>query len=165
MPAEVCGRIKEQTGLRALTRDDFTWTTISYYLRRTGIPMNFGITVSLGFIVGSAIAGQTFYLFTIENLKQFGTLKAMGVPNARLVGMILLQAAVVGAGRLWHRHRPGRRLWRPDEVAAKTVPPAFYMPWHVPALTALAVLVIIALSSLISIRRVLVLEPAIVFRG
>ena len=60
-----------------------------------GRPGNFGITVALGFIVGAAIAGQTFYLFTVENLRQFGSLKAMGVENGRLVGMILFQAAVV----------------------------------------------------------------------
>ena len=41
-------------------------------MEKTGIPINFGITVVLGFIVGTAIAGQTFYLFTVENLKQFG---------------------------------------------------------------------------------------------
>ena len=55
--------------------------TIDYYLRYTGIPFNFGITALLGFLVGTAIAGQTFYNFTIENLKQFGALKAMGMTN------------------------------------------------------------------------------------
>src|SRR5437763_16568130 len=58
--------------------------------------MNFGITIRLGFIVGVAIAGQTFYLFTVENLRQFGALKAMGVCNGRILRMILLQALVVG---------------------------------------------------------------------
>ena len=72
------------------------WLTIGYSMRSTGIPVNFGITVALGFIVGTAIAGQTFYLFTLENLKQFGALKAMGVTNKRILVMILLQAAVVG---------------------------------------------------------------------
>ena len=33
-----------------------------FYMQKTGIPINFGITVLLGFIVGMAIAGQTFYL-------------------------------------------------------------------------------------------------------
>jgi putative ABC transport system permease protein len=87
----VARRVREQTGLQALTSDEFAWKTIDYYLRFTGIPANFGITVALGFIVGIAIAGQTFYLFTVENLKQFGALKAMGVSNGRLVRMILLQ--------------------------------------------------------------------------
>src|SRR5262249_19809207 len=93
---EVCRRIEAHTrptaarpGLKALTREDFMWMTINYYLKRTGIPINFGITVALGFVVGAAIAGQTFYLFTVENLKQFGALKAMGVSNWRLIGMSL----------------------------------------------------------------------------
>src|SRR5438093_73101 len=94
---EVCQRIQERTGLMALTQEQFFWKTIAYFLGSTGIPVNFGITIALGFIIGVAIAGQTFYLFTVENLKQFGSLKAMGLSNARLVGMILLQAVVVGA--------------------------------------------------------------------
>src|SRR5207237_1934325 len=93
---EACARIHEQTGLAALPRQGFADRTIDYYLERTGIPINFGITVALGFVVGAAIAGQTFYLFTVENLKEFGALKAMGVSNIRLVGMSLLQALVVG---------------------------------------------------------------------
>lgn len=164
-PQEVCERIREQTGLAAQTREQFMETTIRYYLKRTGIPINFGITVLLGFIVGSAIAGQTFYLFTVENLKQFGALKAMGVSNLRIVEMILLQALLVGV--IGYGIGIGLAAGFGDlmQHASKTVPPAFYMPWQIPVLTAVAVLVIIALASLVSIRRVLVLEPAIVFRG
>src|SRR4029077_8982710 len=94
-PQQVCRSIQESTGLAARTRNDMIWFVIGFYLRSTGIPVNFGITIALGFIVGTAIAGQTFYLFTLENLKQFGALKAMGVSNWRLVGMILLQATIV----------------------------------------------------------------------
>ena len=92
----LCVKISNQTGLMALTRDQFFWRTVNYFLRSTGIPVNFGITISLGFIVGAAVTGQTFYLFTLENLKQFGALKAMGVTNTRILGMIVLQALVVG---------------------------------------------------------------------
>ena len=95
-PEVVADRISKMTGLRARTSSDFSWATIMYYARYTGIPVNFGITCVLGFLVGTAIAGQTFYNFTIENIKQFGALKAMGVTNTRIVGMILLQAMVVG---------------------------------------------------------------------
>jgi putative ABC transport system permease protein len=163
IPAEeVCRRIEEQTGLRALTSRDFAWATIRYYMERTGIPINFGITVLLGFLVGSAIAGQTFYTFTIENLKQFGALKAMGVSDRRIIGMVLLQAAVValigyglgvGLAALF------------GELTKNASKLAFFMPWWVLVGTAVAVVLIALLSSLLSIRRVLVLEPAIVFRG
>lgn len=161
---EVCDRITAQTGLQALPRDKFFWKTITYYMERTGIPINFGITVALGFVVGAAIAGQTFYLFTIENLKQFGSLKAMGVSNLRLVGMILLQALIVSllgyglgvGGAVLFGIMMGR--------ASETVPPAFFMTWHILLGVGAAVLLIAMLASLISIRRVLVLEPAIVFK-
>ncbi|MFM7922353.1 MAG: ABC transporter permease, partial [Planctomycetaceae bacterium] len=70
-PQQLAQRISQQTGLKALTWDQFFWLNIGYYIENTGIPVNFAITVTLGFIVGGAIAGQTFYLFTLENLRQF----------------------------------------------------------------------------------------------
>jgi putative ABC transport system permease protein len=94
---EVCRRIEKQTGLRALTNEQFGWVTMVYFLRKTGIPFNFGVTVALGFIVGTAIAAQTFYLFTIENIKQYGALKAMGAGNFNLLSMIVVQALLVSA--------------------------------------------------------------------
>jgi putative ABC transport system permease protein len=164
---DVCGRIREQTGLQALTREEFIWKTVRYYLQRTGIAINFGITVALGFIVGAAIAGQTFYLFTIENLRQFGALKAMGVSNTRILGMSFLQAIVVGA--LGYGVGVGGAAifgWFFIFVtASRGVPPAFFMPWQIFAGTAVAVVLIVFAASLVSIRRVLVLEPAVVFRG
>jgi len=57
---EVCRRIEKQTGMRAVTGPQFEWITMDYFMRKTGIPFNFGITVALGFIVGTAIAAQTF---------------------------------------------------------------------------------------------------------
>jgi len=41
----------------------------------------------------------------------------------------------------------------------------FFVPWQIATGTAAAVVVIIVVASLMSIRRVLVLEPAAVFRG
>ena len=71
-PRRSRSRIEDETGLGAVSSDEFMWMTIKYYLKYTGIPFNFGITALLGFLVGTAIAGQTFYNFTLENLKQFG---------------------------------------------------------------------------------------------
>jgi len=94
---ELTSRIQARTSLRARTTEEFMWDCINYYLRHTGIPVNFGITIAVALVVGAVVAGQTFYLFTIENLKQFGALKAIGVTNMRLIGMILLQAFTAGA--------------------------------------------------------------------
>ena len=161
--AQLCMRIEARTGLQALTGESFSWKTIDYFIGSTGIPVNFGITVLLGFIVGVAIAGQTFYLFTIENLKQFGSLKAMGVNNRRLVGMILLQAAVVGA--LGYGLGMGLAALFFESTKNIVHLAGFCIPWQVMAGAGIAVFVIVILASLLSIRRVLVLEPAIVFRG
>jgi putative ABC transport system permease protein len=161
-PEEVCRRIEERTGLQAVTRTQFLWKTIIYYMRKTGIPINFGITVLLGFFVGTAIAGQTFYLFTVENIRQYGALKAMGASNWTILTMVLaqgLQVGLVGYGLgvglaavfgWWVRG--ASRL-------------AFFMPWEVLAITGAAVFVIVLVASLVSVRKVLVVEPAIVFRG
>ena len=39
------------------------------------------------------------------------------------------------------------------------------MPWQVPVLTAASIVVIVVLATLVSIRGVLKLEPAVVFQG
>jgi putative ABC transport system permease protein len=165
VPAEVvCERIQGQTGLQALTGEQFARRTIVYYFRNTGIPLNFVLVVTIGFIVGVAIVGQTFYLFTVENLRQFGVLKAMGVSNRRIVGMILLQALVVGL--LGFGLGVGLAALLIETLTHNVHHLAgFFLPWQVLLGVGAAVLVIVTLSSLLSIRRVLVLEPMIVFRG
>ncbi|AMV39769.1 ABC transporter permease [Planctomyces sp. SH-PL62] len=165
-PAIVADRIRRATGLGAWTSESFMYRTIKYYLIYTGIPINFGITVFLGFLVGTAIAGQTFYNFTIENIKQFGSLKAMGASNGRIVAMILLQAAIVGAigygigvglSTLFG-FKTLDRWGNPTELA-------YFTPWQLLPITAAAILFICMLASLLSVQRVVCLEPAVVFRS
>jgi putative ABC transport system permease protein len=162
-PAQLASRIEKQTDLKALTNEGFADLTMAYYLQHTGIPLNFGTTVILAFLVGTAIAGQTFYLFTVENLKQFGTLKAMGMSDSRVVGMILIQGMLVGA----IGYGIGVGLATAYGIFAQRAMPllAFFLPWQVLAISAVAMAIIVLLSSLLSIRRALVLEPAVVFQG
>src|SRR5262249_19556924 len=96
-PEELAARITRDTGRGAFTAWQFAVRTLVYYTQNTGIAINFRITVLLGFLVGLAVAAQTFYTFTVENLKHFGALKAMGATNAMLVRMVLLQAVTTGA--------------------------------------------------------------------
>jgi putative ABC transport system permease protein len=70
----LCERIHQMTGLKAYPRDQFKKLTFIYFLKYTGMPINFLTAVTLGFIVGITIAGQTFYNFTLDNLRYFGTL-------------------------------------------------------------------------------------------
>jgi putative ABC transport system permease protein len=160
-PTAVAERIRRATGLAAHTQDEFARLTVDYFMNNTGIPLNFGIAVSLGFIVGTAIAGQTFYNFTLDNLRHFGALKAMGASNGTLLGMILLQALVVGS--IGYGLGVGAASLFGALLGNTEL--AFRLPWQLLALSAAAITCICLSSALISIRKVMQLEPAIVFKG
>ncbi len=156
-------RIEEATGHQALTRVQFAWRSVNYYLTRTGIPVNFGITIALAVIVGVAITAQTLYLFVIENLKQFGALKAIGATNAQIAAMVLLQSAVVGAIGFGL----GIGVCAMFFAVTTDVPAleGFVLRPEVFAGVGAVVAVIIILASLGSLTKVFRVDPAIVFRG
>lgn len=159
-PVELARKIALSTGLAAYTAQEFKKLSFDFYMKNTGIPINFGIAVMLGFFIGTAIAGQTFYNFTLENLRYFGTLKAMGTTNAVLLRMIVLQALVVGVqgfglgvgGAALFGYLMGG-----TQLAFRLIP-------EILILAGAAITVIVIFSALISIRKVMKLEPAIVFK-
>lgn len=161
-PEAVAARIEKETGLKAETRDEFARAGVNFIIENTGIPINFGITVFLGFVVGVAIVGLTFSLFLRDNIKQFGALKAIGVTNGRIVQMVGVQAGMVGligyalgvvGTVLFLKAFGGNPFFK-----------AFYIPWQIPLLSLAAVVVILAITGFIAIRSVLKTEPAAVFR-
>lgn len=159
--AELTRRITKTTGLAAYSQAEFQELTYEYFMHNTGIPINFGISVLLGFIVGAAIAGQTFYNFTLENLRQFGVLKAMGASNLILLRMILLQAVLVGS----IGYGLGVGLTALFGFAMRNTILAFKFPWQLLLFSGAGVSLICIFAALISILKVIRLEPAIVFKG
>jgi putative ABC transport system permease protein len=160
-PRALCQRISESTGLAAYTRNEFKWKTVMYFVQNTGIPINFGIAVALGFIIGAVITGFMFFSFTLDNLRFLGTLKAMGTRDGVLLRMILLQAvsvAVVGYGL-----GIGLACW--FGYSMRNTPLAFLLTWQLLVVAFCAVVTICMLSAMLSIRKVMKLEPAIVFKG
>ena len=161
--------IEKATGLRAyVNRDfgdnakDFNTSTVWWYVKNTGIPISFGTTVVIGFIVGVAIACQTFYAFVLDNLKHLGALKAMGMSNFRLSVMLIFQALTVGTIGF------GLGLLATAGFAMgalKNGQPPFYMPWQIPVTALIAVQVICMLAALMGIIRLSLYEPAMVFRA
>jgi putative ABC transport system permease protein len=156
-------RITQQTGLQALTQKEFAWRSINYILERTGIPINFGITILLGVIIGAAITAQTFYIFVVENLKQFAAMKVVGVTNRQLLKMVLIQAGIVGATG----YGLGIGFTALFFKATSDVPAlkGFVLHWQVVAATSIVIAIVILFSILFSLRKVFKLDPAIVFRG
>jgi putative ABC transport system permease protein len=162
-PEELVGRIERQTGLKARARADFAQDGVDFIIENTGIPINFGITVALGFIVGIAIVGLTFSLFIRDNIKQFGALKAIGVHNGKIRMMVAAQAGLVGLigyglGVLM------ATLFISIGGATSIDFKGFYTPWQIPLLTLVAVALIIFATGWLALRRVLKTEPAAVFR-
>jgi putative ABC transport system permease protein len=157
----VCKRIYAKTGLAARTTQEFKNLTMDYFMKYTGIPINFGMSVILGFIVGTTIAGQTFYSFTLDNLRFFGTFKAMGATNKRLLVMILLQALIVGS----IGYGLGVGIASLFGLLTKKTELSFLLPWQLMFLSAFSVILICGGSAIFSIRKVMKLEPAIVFKS
>jgi putative ABC transport system permease protein len=160
--SDVQARIDRLPDLAAFTPDQMRWKTVQFIMAETGIGINFGITVFLGFIVGLVVSAAIFFQFTLDNLRNFAVFKAMGARRRTLVSMILIQALTVGligfgigvggaglftlAGR-----KPGAEL-------------AAFFPWPLMIGALLAMLLCISLGSLLSLQRVLRLEPAVVFK-
>lgn len=161
-PEQLARQIEEFTGLKARSKSEFHWECIKYYLAHTGIPVNFGITISIALIIGLVVSGQTFYLFTVENLKQFAALKAIGVTNKRLVGMILLQAFTVGF--IGYAIGTFMAAIFFELFALKTATRGIILLWPNVVGVGVLMFLVVIVASLLSIRRVLVLEPATVFR-
>lgn len=158
---EVCARITKQTGLAAYTANQFKMLTVNYFLKYTGIPINFGIAVSLGFLVGTLITGFMFYSFTLDNLKFLGTLKAMGTSDTMLMNMILLQALVVGL--IGFGIGVGAATIFGTSMGSTQL--AFWLTWQLLIVSLGAVIIICMLAAMLSVRKVVALEPAVVFKG
>ena len=159
---ELATRIHAETGLRARTRDEFADDGVQFIIENTGIPLNFGITVALGFIVGVAIVGLTFSLFIRDNIKQFGALKAIGVTNRKIRSMVAAQAGLVGLiGYGLGVLGTVVFIW---SFSGDPTFKGFYIPWQIPLISLVAVTVILALTGWLALRNVLRTEPASVFR-
>ncbi|ETZ05151.1 ABC transporter permease [Holospora undulata] len=162
-PQALAKKITKKTGLQAITQSAFSEKSIRYVLKRTGIPINFAITILLGALVGGAIIAQTFYLFFMENLKQFAAMKIMGVSNATLTRMALTQAGCVGSiGYGLGVGLTALFLWSQRNAPAFK---GFFLHWQVLVISFTVVTVVILLSIALSLRKLFKIDPIMVFRG
>ncbi len=158
---EVVARIRKIPGVAAFTSDEFSDRTMAWYFKYTGIPTSFGFVVLLGAVVGIAIAGQTFYLFVHENIRNLAALKAMGASNTLVAEMVLLQAFTVGITGYGLGVGVASMLGR---VFMKFGEPPFYLPWQVLAFAGSVIVFICLLAACIGLLKVFRAEPAVVFR-
>jgi len=163
-PADLAKRITAQTGLRAMPSAEFAAATFGYVVSSTGIAFSFGVVIALGAVVGILVSGLTFTLFVNDNIKQFAVLKAVGVTNLRLVLLVsaqALMAAFLGFSfGLWSASGFFEGVNRPLADLK-----GFYLPWQIAATVGAATVGIVLFATFISLRRVLRLDPATIFRG
>lgn len=160
-PEEVARNITAVTGLAAYTSKGIKSLTLHYYMRNTGIFVNFGVAIILGFIIGTTIAGQTLYNFTQDNLPHLGVFKAMGADNALLTKLVMLQAlfvSCIGWGI-------GIGLTSLFGFSISNTELSFSLPLWLYLASGLSVLVICLLAAFICIRRVVNIDPSIVFKS
>jgi putative ABC transport system permease protein len=158
---EVCRKITAETGLAAYTQNQLKWRTLNYYIKYTGIFVNFGVAILLGFIIGIAIAGQTLYNFTVDSLPYFAVFKAMGADNDVLVKMVLVQALFASAIG-WGIGMGGAAFfgWLTSNTEL-----SFSLPMFLYALSCGSILLISLFASFISIHKVYHVDPAMVFKN
>lgn len=150
-------------GYTAVTKEEFIQKITHFYMFQTGLGTNLLIMTLISFIVGLSISGQTFYTFILENLEKFGALKAIGAKGRELIYMILFQATFTGLTGyglgvgLCSLLITLAKLRLPDYAAT--------IKYSNLGLALVMVLIIIAVSSYIGIRKVLKIEPFDIFRG
>jgi putative ABC transport system permease protein len=73
---------------------EFSASTRHYWMFTTGAGIAVLMAAALGLIVGIAVVAQTIYATTMDHIREYGTLKAMGAPNRYVLGVIMQQAAI-----------------------------------------------------------------------
>jgi putative ABC transport system permease protein len=159
--AQVQQRIDALGDVRSLTTQQFRDRSVQFIVVATGIGINFGITILLGVVVGLLLTASIFYQFTIENLRHFAVLKAMGARTSTLLGMIMLQALVVGVVGFGIGSGVAGIFAIIARVSKSELQVLF--PWQLLLGTFIATILTIVLGSLLSVRRVLTVSPGTVF--
>ena len=157
--------VRREIGARLPHNDVYTraeWAARSrgYWLKSTGLGFTMFLTVFLGCLVGVVVVAQTLYTQTMELLREFGTVKAIGGSNAdiyRILGKQAGIAAVVGfaLGAL-----PSLGIQRLVTKAGLQIilTPSFI------AIVFAGTIVMCLLAALISFRKVASIDPGLVFR-
>lgn len=160
-PIELRDRLRDRlNNVDIYTTEEFSAKTRFHWLINTGLGLGVIAAALVSCVVGIVIVGQTMYSATIERLHEYGTLKAIGMSNRSLAGIVICQAIMTGL--LGYAAGGSVAYFVGNQL------PSFNIPVEVP-LSVLAWMFIVAigmcvLASVTSIVRVFKLEPAIVFR-
>lgn len=142
------------------TKNEWAQRSRSYWIESTGLGLNMYITVFLGCLVGIVVVAQTLYTSTMEHIREFGTVKAIGGGNADIYRILGKQATIAAIA--------GFALGALQAFALRPVMAKIDLKLIIPTSLYVAVLIgAIALclgAAVISFRKVATIDPALVFR-
>lgn len=160
-PQEVAEEIRNTVEhVDVYTKADYAWKTKQYWTFETGVGFGFLLTMVMAFIVGIVIVGQTIYSSTVDHLKEFGTLKAIGATNRHIYQIIFNQAfinAVLGYVVGASLTLLARGLFEQAGIELTLPPQTMVIILGV-------TLLMCFLAGFFSVRKALQVEPAAVFR-
>jgi len=133
----------------------------SYWVDSTGLGLNMYLTVFLGCLVGIVVVAQTLYTSTMEHIKEFGTVKAIGGGNADIYSILAKQATIAAIA--------GFALGALMSYALRPVIQKIDLKLVIPTPLSIAVfigsIVLCLAAAMISFRKVASIDPALVFRA
>jgi putative ABC transport system permease protein len=143
------------------TKKEWAERSRNYWVESTGLGLNMAMTVFLGCLVGLVVVAQTLYTSTMEHLKEFGTVKAIGGSNGDIYRILAKQAtisAVVG-------FLLGGGMARLLQPAMVKIDLKLIIVPELAASVAVGTLVLCLAAAMISFRKVAAIDPALVFRA
>ncbi len=153
---EVLKKINAYSELNGLTKDQLEWRIAKSFLK-TGILINFGLSVALGLIIGFSIAGQIFYIMTLQNLVYYALIKALGGSKRLISQMIVMQVMLVGI--IGFLLGTGATLIWGIVIQDTTL--AFLFPWQLLVFSGMIVLIICMFTAGLSLHRVNSTDPKV----
>lgn len=143
------------------TKEEWATRSRDYWIKSTGIGFNMYLTVFLGCLVGLVIVAQTLYSSTMEHIREFGTVKAIGGSNWDIYLIIGRQAAIAAIVGYLVGLVPAFaiRPWLTKVDLKLIISPSFLV-------TSFVVTLAMCLgAAAISFRKVSAIDPGLVFRG
>jgi len=111
--------------------------------------------------VGVAVVAQTIYAATMDHIREYGTLKAMGAKNSYLYRVLIEQAVLSGVLGYAVALIVAHFIVKASEKGGAVI----LMPWSMTlGMLVLAVVMCIG-AAMVSIHKVTKIDPAMVFRG
>jgi putative ABC transport system permease protein len=147
--------------VEVFTTHEFSRATQIYWMFTTGAGVAVLLAAALGLVVGFVVVAQTIYATTMDHMKEFGTLKAMGAPNLYVYKVIIEQAAISAV--------IGYVLGMIVSIfvvhASQHGGAAILLPWPMGVGMFFLTLAMCIGAALVSISKVTRLDPAMVFKG